>query len=550
MAEKYKYVPTRFMLPTSRYSKRHADYAVAFIETLTHTKGEFSGKPFKLFPWQEQIVRDIFGILKPDGYRQFNHCFVEICKKSGKSELAAAIALFLLCADKEQGAEIYGVANDHKQASVVFNLARDMVRMNPTLSRVCTVLDGQKRIVFPPTRGFYTALSSEVKTKYGLNVHGCVFDEFLGQTDRSLYDVMVNGAEAARKQPLSFIITTAGSDKTSICYELHQMALDIDAGRKIDPAFYPAIFSAGEDDDWRDPEVWKRVNPSWGKIVSQEYYERFVENAKTDPALELQFRQFFLCQWTSTTKRWLPMDRYEKCGAPLPDLNGRVCFGGLDLASSEDIAAFVLVFPPDDPRDEYYVLPFFWIPSDGLARRVKVPYGKWHQQGHLSVTDGNIIHYDFIEKQIVELTKKYNIKEVMYDRWGAIQMAQNLKGHGFKMTDFGQGFQSMSPPAKELFRLVKDQKLMHGGHPVLRWMMENVYIEMDAAGNIKPNKKRSAEKIDGVVATIMALDGAIRREDKKHTGGSIMIIDCVSGDVTRNGELVKNIGPGSGVWRW
>jgi phage terminase large subunit-like protein len=317
-------------------------------------------------------------------------------------------------------------------------------------------------------------------------------------------------------------------------------------GRKIDPSFYPAVFCAEEDDDWSDPEVWKKVNPSWGRIVDEEYYRLFYENAKEDPALELQFRQFFLCQWTTSTRRWLPMDKYDKGGAPLPDLEGRVCFGGLDLASSADIAAFVLVFPPDDPHGEYYVLPHFWIPKENISRRVqkdKVPYDKWHAQGHLEATEGNIIHYDFIEKMIVELTKKYDIKEVMYDRWGAIQMAQNLEGHDFKMTDFGQGYRSLSPPSKELFRIVKDEKLMHGGNPVLRWMMENVYIEMDAAGNIKPNKQKSAEKIDGVVAAIMALDGAIRRDDKNEGLGGLITIDCVTGVVCRNGEVIKNIGP-------
>ena len=224
----------------------------------------------------------------------------------------------------------------------------------------------------------------------GLNVHGCVFDEFLGQTDRKLYDVMINGAGAARKQPLNFIITTAGSDKTSICYDVHQKALDVMEGRKIDPTFYPAVFCADEEkDDWRDPAVWRKVNPSWGKIVDEEYYQRFYENAKDDPALEMQFRQFFLCQWTSSTRRWLPMDRYALGNAPLSDLTGRVCFGGLDLASSDDIAAFVLVFPPEDIHDEYYVLPFFWIPRDNLERRVrkdKVPYDKWLAQGYKSMS--------------------------------------------------------------------------------------------------------------------------------------------------------------------
>ncbi len=542
MSEKFTYIPTRFMLPTSRYSKKHADYAVAFIENLQHTKGVWAGKPFELFPWQEQIVRDLFGILKPDGYRQFRHCFVEICKKSGKSELAAAIALFLLCADKEQGAEIYGVANDRKQASIVFDVARDMVLQNVALNRLCKIMDSQKRIVFLPTRSFYTAMSSEVNTKYGLNTHGCVFDELLGQTDRKLFDVMVNGANAARKQPLSFVITTAGSDRNSICYEEHMKALDILEGRKIDSTYYPVVFNSSDDADWTDPAVWRSINPSFGKIVDEEYYRNACESAKQNPSEEIQFRQFFLCQWTNSAVRWMPMEKYDKGATPFKpeDLAGRVCFGGLDLASTDDIAALVLVFPPEEENGCYYVLPHFWIPKENLARRVQkdhVPYDKWEREGFLNATDGNVIHYDFIEQKIAELGEKHHIAEICYDRWGAIQMAQNLEGKDFKMIAFGQGYQSMSPPSKELMRLVLDEKIIHGGNPVLRWMIDNVYIESDAAANIKPSKKKSTEKIDGAVALIMALDRALRREDKGSPDPGVWTYDPLDG-LMRNGENI------------
>jgi phage terminase large subunit-like protein len=541
MSEKFKYTPTRFMLPTSHYSKKHADYAVAFIENLQHTKGIWAGKPFRLFPWQEQIVRDLFGILKPNGYRQFRQCFVEICKKSGKSELAAAIALFLLCADKEQGAEIYGCACDRQQASVVFDVARDMVMQNAALSRVCKIVNSQKRIIYLPTRSFYVAVSKYVVSKFGINVHGCIFDELLGQTDRKLYDAMLNGADAARKQPLGFVITTAGSDRNSICYTVHQKALDVLEGRKIDPTFYPVVFCAEDEDNWRDPEVWRRVNPSYGQIVDDEYYENFFERAKSDPAEEIQFRQFFLCQWTNSSKRWLPMDKYDKGNIPFKaeDLKGRVCFAGLDLASTDDIAALVLIFPPENEDENFYVLPYFWIPKENLLRRVRkdhVPYDIWERQGFLETTEGNIIHYDFIEQKILELSKKFHIVEILYDRWSAIQMVQNLDGHDFKMTDFGQGFKSMSPPSKELMRIVLDEKFIHGGNPALRWMFDNVFIETDAAGNIKPSKKKSSEKIDGAVATIMALDGAIRRSDKAvESSSSVWVFD--GENMYKNNEL-------------
>ncbi|GHV44269.1 terminase [Clostridia bacterium] len=520
MAEKYIYTPTHFMAADSYYDKRRADHAVAFIEQLKHTNGEWQGKPFHLLPWQEQIVRDVFGILrKSDGYRQFRTVFAELPKKQGKSELAAAVALYLLCADNEPRAEIYGVANDRKQATIVFDVAVGMVEQQPTLRRFFKILPSQKRIIFTPTNSYYAAMSSEVTTKYGLNIHGCIFDELLGQPDRKLYDAMMRGAGAARRQPLSFVITTAGTDRTSICYEEHCKSVDILEGRKIDPSYYPVVYAAADDDDWTDPDVWRRVNPSLGITVTEEYYNNACESAKQNPAEELIFRQFFLNQWTNSPKRWLAMDKYDKGAEPFTeeDLLGRVCYGGLDLASSDDIAAFVLVFPPDEPNGKYYVLPYFWIPAENMARRVRkdhVPYDKWAAQGYLQTTEGNIIYYDFIEKKILELGEKFLIKQVHYDRWGAIGMTQNLEGHGFELIRFGQGFQSFNEPSKELFRLVLDERFIHGGNPILRWMFENVFIETDAAGSIKPSKKKSTEKIDGAVAAIMGLKGAVYSFEK------------------------------------
>jgi len=534
MAEKFIYTPTRFMAEDSRYDKRRADHAVAFIEQLQHTKGEWAGKPFFLLPWQETIVRDLFGVIKPNGARQFNHCFVEICKKSGKSELAAAIALYLLCADGEEGAEIYGVANDRKQASIVFDVACQMVKRQPTLNKFCKIVESQKRIVFKPTHSFYSAMSSEVSTKYGLNIHGCIFDELLGQTDRRLYDTMVRGAGAARRQPLNFVITTAGNNRNSICYEEHSKAVDILEGRKIDPTYYPVVFSAADDADWTDPEVWHKTNPSFGKIVNEEYYQNACNSAKQNPSEEPQFRQFFLCQWTNTVVKWLPMDKYDKGSTPFdPEmLHGRSCYAGLDLASTDDIAALVLAFPPeeDDPHGNYYILPFFWIPRDNMNERVRkdhVPYDQWERDGFLEATEGNIIYYDFIEKKIEELNEIYHIVEIAYDRWGAVQLSQNLTREGFHMVDFGQGFKDMSPASKELMRIVLDEKLMHGGNPVLRWMFENVFIETDAAGGMKPSKKKSREKIDGAVATIMAVSRAAAREDNEsvYNKRGVLIID-------------------------
>lgn len=510
-----KYKPTKFKQKTSAYDKSAADYAVAFIENLCHTKGTWAGKPFELIDWQEQIIRDLFGTLKPNGYRQFNTAYIEIPKKQGKSELAAAVALLLTCGDGEERAEVYGCAADRQQAAIVFDVAADMVRMCPALSKRVKILASQKRLIYTPTNSFYQVLSAEAYSKHGFNIHGVVFDELHTQPNRKLFDVMTKGSGDARMQPLYFLITTAGTDTHSICYETHQKAKDIIEGRKIDPTFYPVIYGADESDDWTDPKVWKKANPSLDITVGIDKVKAACDSAKQNPGEENAFRQLRLNQWVKQAVRWMPMEKWDKCAFAVDEdeLEGRVCYGGLDLSSTTDITAFVLVFPPLDNEDKYIILPYFWIPEDNLTLRVNrdhVPYDVWERHGYLQTTEGNVVHYGFIEQFIERLGERFNIREIAFDRWGAVQMVQNLEGMGFTVVPFGQGFKDMSPPTKELMKLVLEQKIAHGGHPVLRWNMDNIYIRTDPAGNIKADKEKSTEKIDGAVATIMALDRAIR----------------------------------------
>lgn len=510
-----KYKQTKFKLKSSVYDKSAADYAVAFIENLCHTKGTWAGKPFELIDWQEQIIRDLFGTLKPNGYRQFNTAYIEIPKKQGKSELAAAVALLLTCGDGEERAEVYGCAADRQQAAIVFDVAADMVRMCPALSKRVKILASQKRLIYTPTNSFYQVLSAEAYSKHGFNIHGVVFDELHTQPNRKLFDVMTKGSGDARMQPLYFLITTAGTDTHSICYETHQKAKDIIEGRKIDPTFYPVIYGADESDDWTNPKVWKKANPSLDITVGIDKVKAACESAKQNPGEENAFRQLRLNQWVKQAVRWMPMEKWDKCAFAVDEdeLEGRVCYGGLDLSSTTDITAFVLVFPPLDEEDKYIILPYFWIPEDNLTLRVNrdhVPYDVWERQGYLQTTEGNVVHYGFIEQFIERLGERFNIREIAFDRWGAVQMVQNLEGMGFTVVPFGQGFKDMSPPTKELMKLVLEQKIAHGGHPVLRWNMDNIYIRTDPAGNIKADKEKSTEKIDGAVATIMALDRAIR----------------------------------------
>ena len=509
------YKPTRFMAKTSHYDEYAADYAVAFIEQLCHTKGTWAGKKFELIDWQERIIRDLFGVLKENGYRQFNTAYIEIPKKQGKSELAAAVALLLLCGDGEERAEVYGCAADRNQAKIVFDVAVDMVRFSPALSKRVKILESQKKLVFKPTNSSYQVLSADVANKHGFNTHGVIFDELHTQPNRKLFDVMLQGSGDARMQPLYFLITTAGNDTNSICYEVHQKAIDIAEGRKVDPTFYSVIYGADESEDWTDPAVWKKANPSLGITVGIDKVKAACESAQQNPGEENAFRQLRLNQWVKQSIRWMPMDKWDACAFPVSeeDLEGRVCYGGLDLSSTTDITAFVLVFPPEDEEDKYSILPYFWIPEDTMDLRVKrdhVPYDVWERQGYLMTTEGNVVHYGYIEKFIESLGERFNIREIAFDRWGAVQMVQNFEGMGFTVVPFGQGFKDMSPPTKELMKLTLEKKIAHGGHPVLRWMMDNIFIRQDPAGNIKADKEKSTEKIDGAIATIMGLDRAIR----------------------------------------
>ncbi len=565
------YQPTRFMLPTSHYDKAKADRAVAFIENLCHTKGKWAGKRFWLLPWQEQLIRDIFGIVKPDGNRQFRTAFVEICKKVGKSELAAAIALYLLYADNEPSAEVYGAAADRQQASIVFDVARQMVEMSkselaaaialyllyadnepsaevygaaadrqqasivfdvarqmvemsPALMKRSKLMSATKRIVNYGNAGFYQVLSAEVGSKHGFSISGLVFDEIHTQPNRQLYDVLTKYSSDARQNPLHFIITTAGNDRHSIAFELHTKAVDILEGRRVDPTFYPVVYGLKDDEDWEDEANWYKVNPSLGYTVDIERLRDAYREAKQNPADEITFKWLRMNMWVSSTTSWIPDAIFMKGDEPIDMrlLEGRDCYAGLDLSSTGDITALVLIFPPRNSDEKYILVPYFWVPEETIPQRVKansVPYDVWENQGHLLATEGNVIHYDFIEKFICDLGEKYHILEIAVDRWNATQMIQHLEGVGFTMVPFGQGFASMSTPTKEFYRLLMEGQIIHAGHPVLRWMAGNVVIETDAAENIKVTKAKSKEKIDGIVASIMALDRCIRNQGE--TQGSV-----------------------------
>ena len=488
---------------------------IEFVEELLkHTKDPYAGQPFVLREWQKQWIRDIFGTVNADGSRRYRTTYVEIPRKNGKSEIAAAIALYLLFGDGELGAEIYGAAGDREQASIVFDVAAAMVRQEPILNDNCKIYSSVKKIVVPATNSMYQVLSAEHKTKHGFNASGIIFDELHAQPNRDLWDVLTTSG-GTRRQPLIFAITTAGYDRHSICWEMHEYAQKVREGIIKDKTFYPVIYSAAEDADWTDPKVWAACNPALGDFRNLDELASQCERAKEVPAYENTFRRLYLNQWVKQESRYLPMFAWDACGEPFsPDLlKGRVCFAGLDLASSVDVAALVLAFGGED--ELVYLLPYFWVPAENIEKRArtdKVPYDVWARQGFLKATPGNVIDYATIRHDINELSKVYEIREVAFDRWGAVEMSQNLIEDGFTMVEFGQGYKSMSPPTKEMLKQVLAGKVRHGGHPVLRWMADNVVVTTDPAENVKPDKSKSTERIDGIVASIMALDRLTRRE--------------------------------------
>jgi phage terminase large subunit-like protein len=493
------------------FSTAKADRAVKFIELLRHTKGEWAGKPFGLMAWQRDIIRQLFGTVNADGTRQYRTCYIELPRKNGKSTMAAAIALYLLFVDGEPGAEVYSAANDRGQASLVFNEAASMVRQSPALMKLCKIIDSQKRVAYHSQNSFYTALSAEAYSKFGYNAHGIIYDELHASPSRDLWDVLTTST-GARRQPLVVVITTAGYDRNSICWEQHEYACKVRDGIVDDPTFLPVIYAAPQDADWTDEQVWHECNPALGEFRSIEEMRTLCNKAKETPALEMTFRRLYLNQWTSSVERWMPMDRWDSCGAQPAEneLQGAQCYAGLDLAATTDLTALGLVFP----RDGYYdVLMRFWVPGDTARekeRRDRVPYSLWSRQGHIKLTEGNVIDYAYIRQELIELRERYDIREVAFDRWGATKLVQDLQEDGFTVVPFGQGYASMSPPTKELMNLVLGGKIRHGGHPVLRWNADNMVVTQDPAGNLKPDKARATQKIDGVVALIMAIDRASR----------------------------------------
>tara|TARA_Y100001963_G_scaffold87816_1_gene121324 strand:- start:310 stop:1854 length:1545 start_codon:yes stop_codon:yes gene_type:complete len=488
------------------FDKEEASKAIGFIETFcTHTKGELSGKPLFLEDWQKKIVGDLFGWKdKKTNLRKYRTAYIQVPRKNGKSTLCAAVGLYMLFSDAERGSEIYSAAGDRAQAGIVFNIAKQMILNNNELTKRSKVF--RNSITNESKGNFYQAISSDSKTKMGFNANCVIFDELHVQPNRDLWDTLLTST-GARRQPLCIAITTAGYDRQSICWEIYNYGKQVQDNIIKDDSFYSCIYEANIDDDIQDEEIWKKVNPNYGISLRKEYMKRESQRAYDIPSYQNTFKRLMLNIWTDSQTAWITPNEWNQCKnkIDLNSLKGKPCWAGLDLASTRDISAFVLIFKQDE---NFIVVPYCFIPEDNARKRSetdKVDYISWINQGYIYATSGDVADYNFIKHKIMELGTEYNIQSIAYDRWNASQLVIDLTNEGLNMSPFGQGFLSMSAPTKEFEKLILGKQLIHDGNPVMSWAINNVAIQEDPAGNLKPNKSKSTEKIDPIVASIMGL---------------------------------------------
>lgn len=502
--------------PWERKKFSRAEKVIAFCESLPITSGIHAGRKLVLRPWQRDIVHAIYAT-DENGLRKIRTALVTLPRKNGKTTLAASLALcHLLGPESEPRGQIFSAASDREQASIIYREMEAIILSVPEFAARCHIQSFHKTITDTATGSVYRAMTADSRKAHGLSPSFMVYDELAQSNDRELYDNLTTGT-GARKEPLMVVISTQSADPNHIMSELVDYALKIQDGTlPVDPAFYGAVYAAPDNADPWDEGVWADCNPALGDFRSLEEMRVFAEQAKKIPAKESIFRALYLNQRCDPAAKWISTSDFGACVGEIPDLSGRECYAGLDLSSTQDLSALSLCFVPQN-GDPFYTLHYAWCPENAIKARSKadrVPYDLWHKQGYIEATPGTVVDYSYILKRIEAITKQFTLKALLFDRWGATKIVNDLEGMGLTILEFGQGYKSMSPPSKEMEKLVLEHKIIFPDNPALAWCFSNVIVETDAAGNVKPSKKKSKEKIDLVVSTVMALDGALRNQKK------------------------------------
>jgi phage terminase large subunit-like protein len=453
--------------------------------------------------WMKDVIREIYDPLDADGNRLINMVYIEIPRKNSKTTLLAGLAMYHLIADGEYGPEVVVAAADRGQSSIMQDISKQMVRQNQKL-QAHTIIR-QFEILSSDRKGYMKAISSDAHTKHGLNLSFCALDELHTWKQRDLYDVLLT-SQVSRKNPLAIAITTAGSDKGSLCYEVHDYAMKVISGAIVDPHFKGFIYSADEKDPWDAEATWKKANPGYGLSVNKAYLERKVIEARNNPSLIPVFKQLHLNIWTSDYTSWFPSHIFDQNTTPEPDLSTKIAYGGLDVASTSDFTSFALIFDMGDGT--FYLKNWYWLPGEMAQTRMKKnpALATWTHQGWIKRTEGNVMDDRSIAEDMIEICRGYRVASVSYDKALAHSgVAQDLMRAGVDMHPMSQGIMTMSEPTKSYEKMHRQVRLHNDGNPVTRWMLENVVLYRDANDNYKLIKNRSTEKIDGVVAGVMAV---------------------------------------------
>jgi phage terminase large subunit-like protein len=497
-----------------------AQLAVDFFpECLTHVKGEWAGRPIVLEGWQQGFIACIFGFKRPDQTRRYRAALLYVPRKNAKTTIAAGLALEFTFTDNEPGAEVYGGAANRDQASICHSIAKEMVRGSAELAKRAKIF--KQAITFEAEGSFYQVLSSKGETKHGFNPHAAIIDELHAQKSRDLVEALTSGS-GARRQPFTLYTTTADHARPSICNEVHKYASDVRDGVIDDPSFLPVIYEASREDDWTSEATWRKANPNLGVSVKLDDMREACKRAQERPAEENSFKRLRLNIITEQADRWLQLAKWDACAGDMnveqleEELEGELCHVGLDLSSKLDLTAIAMIFPPTEARPWWGLLVKCWAPRDNALEREKkdrVPYLAWARAGLVKLTDGDVVDYDVVRADINALAERFQFSrgeetsqpQLALDRWNATHITKQLGDDGFDIVPFGQGYASMAAPTSELETFIIGGRLRHGGNPLLRWCAANIAVEKDSVGNLKPSKKKSTEKIDPLVAAIMAL---------------------------------------------